>query len=116
MDLGLHDRACVISGASRGIGRATALMLASEGASLLLVGRSRETLWLGPGGLADQTAQARGTGSEEVLKALAQRIPVGRLGTAQEIAAVIAFLCSMAASNVAGSAWSVDGGSVPSIL
>jgi 3-oxoacyl-[acyl-carrier protein] reductase len=75
-----------------------------------------DELWLGPGGLADQTAQARGTSREEVLKALAQRIPVGRLGTEQEIAAVIAFLCSAAASNVAGSAWSVDGGSVPSIL
>jgi NAD(P)-dependent dehydrogenase (short-subunit alcohol dehydrogenase family) len=31
-------------------------------------------------------------------------------------AAVIVFLCSGRASNVAGAAWSVDGGSVPVII
>ena len=35
---------------------------------------------------------------------------------ADEIADVIAFLCSEAASNVAGAAWSVDGGEVPVII
>ncbi len=73
-------------------------------------------LWLAPGGLADQIADARGTSREEVLESTAARQPVGRLGTAQEIAAVIAFLCSSAASNVAGAAWSVDGGAVPVII
>jgi NAD(P)-dependent dehydrogenase (short-subunit alcohol dehydrogenase family) len=29
---------------------------------------------------------------------------------------VIVFLCSAAASNVAGAAWSVDGGAVPVII
>jgi NAD(P)-dependent dehydrogenase (short-subunit alcohol dehydrogenase family) len=33
-----------------------------------------------------------------------------------EIAAVIVFLCSERASNVAGAAWSVDGGTVPVII
>jgi 3-oxoacyl-[acyl-carrier protein] reductase len=73
-------------------------------------------LWLAPGGLADQTAKARGVSREEVLDAAAARTPLGRLGTEQEIAAVIAFLCSEVASNVAGAAWSVDGGSVPVII
>jgi NAD(P)-dependent dehydrogenase (short-subunit alcohol dehydrogenase family) len=41
---------------------------------------------------------------------------LGRLGTDEEIAAVITFLCSNAASNVAGAAWSADGGSVPVII
>ncbi len=44
MDLGLRDRGCVLTGASRGIGRATALALAVEGAHVLLVGRSVEAL------------------------------------------------------------------------
>jgi 3-oxoacyl-[acyl-carrier protein] reductase len=265
MDLGLNERACIVTGASRGIGRATATALASEGASVLLIGRNRQTLepvaracadaggratplvldvtdpsagesiveacinsfgridalvnnagtsavrplqdltdddwqtqwelhvmapmrlmreaapamadcnwgrivnvcsssgkrpsqtnvaysvtkaaelslsrafadafaakgvlvnavapgpvgselWLAPGGLADQMAQARGITREEALEAAAARVPIGRLGQEREIAAVIVFLCSAAASNVAGAAWSVDGGTVPVII
>jgi 3-oxoacyl-[acyl-carrier protein] reductase len=37
-------------------------------------------------------------------------------GAAREVANVIVFLCSEAASNVAGAAWSVDGGAVPVII
>ena len=44
MDLGLRDRACVVTGASRGIGAATAVGLAAEGASVLLVGRDGDAL------------------------------------------------------------------------
>ena len=73
-------------------------------------------LWLAPGGLAEQQAAARGITREEVLEATAGRVPIGRLGTEEEIASVIAFLCSEPASNVAGAAWSVDGGSVPVII
>ena len=73
-------------------------------------------LWLAPGGLADQSAQARGVSREEVLEATAARTPLGRLAQEPEIAAVIAFLCSEAASNVVGAAWSVDGGTVPVII
>jgi 3-oxoacyl-[acyl-carrier protein] reductase len=73
-------------------------------------------LWLAPGGLADQNAQARGVTREEVLASTAARQPLGRLGTAEEIAAVIVFLCSESASNVVGAAWSVDGGAVPVII
>jgi 3-oxoacyl-[acyl-carrier protein] reductase len=262
MDLGLRDRACIITGASRGIGRATALTLASEGAAVLLVGRDRDALddvardcpgrgvaaaiditepdageriaaacvdafgridalvnnagtsrvaaleelteedwqsqwelnvlapmrlmracipvmagagwgrivnissssgkrpgqrnvaysvtkaaelslskayadayakrgvlinaiapgpvgtelWLGEGGLADQSAAAQGGDRERVLASVAAGVPVGRLGSEQEIANVIVFLCSEAASNVAGAAWSVDGGTVPVII
>jgi 3-oxoacyl-[acyl-carrier protein] reductase len=73
-------------------------------------------LWLAPGGLADQTAQARGGTREQVLQAAAAGVPIHRLAQADEIAAVIVFLCSEAASNVAGAAWSVDGGAVPVII
>ena len=42
--------------------------------------------------------------------------PLGRLAEPEEIAAVICFLCSDRASYVTGSAWSVDGGTVPIII
>ena len=262
MDLGLRDRACIVTGASRGIGRATALTLASEGAALLLVGRRRDALeavgrecagssvvaaiditerdageriaaacmdafgridalvnnagtsravaleqlteedwqsqwelnvlapmrlmracvpvmvaagwgrvvnvssssgkrpgqrnvaysvtkaaelslsrafadayaargvlvnaitpgpvatelWLGEGGLADQVAAAQGIDRESALEAVAAGVPLKRLGTEQEIANVITLLCSEAASNVTGAAWSVDGGIVNVIV
>ncbi len=73
-------------------------------------------LWMAPGGLADQVAQARGITREEVLESTAAGVPLGRFGTEHEIAAVIVFLCSEAASYVTGAAWSVDGGTVPGII
>jgi 3-oxoacyl-[acyl-carrier protein] reductase len=44
MDLGLEGRACVVTGASRGIGRETAKLLYAEGAHVLLVARAEERL------------------------------------------------------------------------
>jgi 3-oxoacyl-[acyl-carrier protein] reductase len=44
MDLGLKGRSCVVTGASRGIGRETARLLCAEGADVLLVGRNEERL------------------------------------------------------------------------
>jgi 3-oxoacyl-[acyl-carrier protein] reductase len=70
-------------------------------------------LWTEEGGLADQIASRTGQTREQVLEATRASPPLGRMGTDDEIAAVIAFLCSELASNVAGAAWAVDGGSVP---
>ncbi len=44
MDLGLKGRSCVVTGASRGIGREAARLLCAEGAAVLLVGRNEERL------------------------------------------------------------------------
>jgi 3-oxoacyl-[acyl-carrier protein] reductase len=73
-------------------------------------------LWLDDGGLADQTAEAKGVSRDEVLDAARAKIPLGRYATEQEIAGIVVVLCSALASNVAGAAWSVDGGSVAGIL
>jgi len=69
-------------------------------------------LWLGEGGLADQSAEQAGVTREDALEQAAAKIPLGRLGTEDEIAAVIVFLCSQQSSNVTGAAWAVDGGAV----
>jgi 3-oxoacyl-[acyl-carrier protein] reductase len=73
-------------------------------------------LWTEEGGLAEQNARARDVSPEEALEAAGAKIPLGRLGTDDEIAAAVVFLCSERASNVAGAAWSVDGGTVPVII
>jgi 3-oxoacyl-[acyl-carrier protein] reductase len=44
MDLGISGRCAIVTGASKGIGRATAAALADEGASVVLVARNPEPL------------------------------------------------------------------------
>jgi 3-oxoacyl-[acyl-carrier protein] reductase len=72
-------------------------------------------LWKEEGGLADQIAARTGQTRDEVLEATRASPPLGRMGTDDEVAAVITFLCSEQASNVAGATWAVDGGTVPTI-
>jgi 3-oxoacyl-[acyl-carrier protein] reductase len=70
-------------------------------------------LWKEEGGLADQIAARTGQTRDEVLEATRSSPPLGRMGTDDEVAAVITFLCSERASNVVGAAWAVDSGAVP---
>jgi 3-oxoacyl-[acyl-carrier protein] reductase len=72
--------------------------------------------WLGEGGLADQQAARSGKSRDEVLAAVGAGRPLGRLAEPEEIASVVAFLCSPRSSYVTGAAWSADGGTVPIIL
>jgi 3-oxoacyl-[acyl-carrier protein] reductase len=79
-------------------------------------GAVASSLWVGEGGLADQTAAVKGMTREEALEAQAAKIPLGRLATEDEIASVVVFLCSERASMVTGAAWAVDGGTVATIV
>jgi 3-oxoacyl-[acyl-carrier protein] reductase len=79
-------------------------------------GPTASPAWLADGGLADQTAKRSGKTRDEVLADVGKGRPLGRLAEPEEIAAVIAFLCSDRANYVTGAAWSVDGGTVPIII
>lgn len=59
---------------------------------------------------AGEVAAANGTTTQAVLANNARGVPLGRYGTADEIAAVIVFLCTNAASYINGAAITVDGG------
>jgi NAD(P)-dependent dehydrogenase (short-subunit alcohol dehydrogenase family) len=108
----------VAKAAQLSLSRAFADAYAARGVLVNAVapGAVSSPLWTAPGGLADQAAEAQGTSRDEALAAAAGKNPLGRMGTEDEIAAVIAFLCSERASDVVGAAWSVDGGTVPTIV
>ena len=67
MDLGLKGRACVVTGASSGIGRETALQLCAEGARVLLVARGEERLAAATEEAARAAEPARGAAASLAL-------------------------------------------------
>ncbi len=75
MDLGLQGKVALITGASRGVGKAIAVTLASEGCRLALVARGRKTL--------EETAAELWSGGIEVLPIVAD------LMVAQDIEIVV---------------------------
>jgi 3-oxoacyl-[acyl-carrier protein] reductase len=60
-----------------------------------------------------KTAAGQGKTYEEFLKGMAGRIPLGRMGKAEEFARMACFLCSDAGSFITGVAINVDGGASP---
>src|SRR4051795_4791064 len=108
----------VAKAAQLSLSRAWADMWAGRGVLVNAVapGPVASELWTGPGGLAEQNAEAKGITREEALAEQADKVPLGRFAEPEEIAHVCLFLCSELASTVTGAAWSADGGTVQIIV
>jgi len=60
--------------------------------------------------LAKVVAQKQGTKPEAVIQKWASEIPMGRLGTPEDFAALVTFLASVQAGYITGAAIQIDGG------
>lgn len=99
---------------SRAAGMALTKVLAGEGAAhgilvnALLVGIIESDQWV-----RRHAADPRGLSWEEWKRDAARGVPLGRLGRAEEFAALATFLASDGAGYVTGTAINVDGGRSP---
>lgn len=89
--------------------------LISEGirVNAVLPGRTVTRLWRRR---AEQMSQQDGTTPEAVLARFAEDIPLGRFGTAEEVADVAAFLASPRSAYVVGQSVAADGGIARGLL
>jgi 3-oxoacyl-[acyl-carrier protein] reductase len=100
---------------SRAAGLALTKALSQENAqhgvlvNAMLVGLIESDQWA----RRHKTAAGGGKTYEEFLKGMAGRIPLGRMGKAEEFARMACFLCSDAGSFITGVAINVDGGASP---
>ena len=90
---------CSSKWAVRGLSKAAALELGRYGIRVNSVH---------PGGV--DTPMVSGPGHDPNETAWARKLPLGRFGRPEEIAAVVTFLASNEAAYVTGAEWSVDGG------
>ncbi|HKE09945.1 MAG TPA: SDR family oxidoreductase, partial [Myxococcota bacterium] len=87
-----------------GLTKALALELAPHGITVNTV----------PPGVIDTPMARRAEGAGDIgkIEKIAARIPVGRAGTPEDIAAICGFLCSEEASYITGQVIGVNGGMV----
>lgn len=97
---------------TRAAGLALTKVLAGEGApdnvlvNALLVGRIESDQWV-------RASARQGKSLDDFYAEMGAKIPMGRVGTADEFAAMALFLASDAGSYVTGTAINVDGGLCP---
>jgi NAD(P)-dependent dehydrogenase (short-subunit alcohol dehydrogenase family) len=75
-------------------------------------------LWSRDGGLAETFGALHGMPPKQAVEheLSLRQLPLGRIGTPEEVASVMVFLASEATSFVTGSVWGVDGGSIRGLL
>jgi NAD(P)-dependent dehydrogenase (short-subunit alcohol dehydrogenase family) len=99
---------CSVYGASKGAVAAFARNLAAE-----LIGSAIRVNVVSPGPTAtpiQSKAPVEPAGFERMAPFVMQRMRLGRLGQAEEVAAAVVFLLSPAASFIVGQELAVDGG------
>jgi 3-oxoacyl-[acyl-carrier protein] reductase len=99
---------------TRAAGMALTKVLSNEGAAhnvlvnAVLVGLIQTDQWV-----RGHAQENKGRTLDEYLAEMAVRVPMGRIGTAEEFANMVLFLASDAGSYVTGTAINVDGGMCP---
>jgi NAD(P)-dependent dehydrogenase (short-subunit alcohol dehydrogenase family) len=85
---------------------------AKEGLRVVSVspGPTFTALWMGVGGVADQSAALEGTDRNAIIRATEERLPAGRFVKAEEVADLIVYLASARASMITGVDILIDGG------
>lgn len=101
-----------------------ALMLATAGLGVAYAGKGVRVVGVNPGFTETErltqslatTAREAGIGMDEARRRAAERIPLGRMATPQEIANVVVFLASSKAGYVTGVTLAMDGGQNPVVV
>ncbi len=98
-----------------GIVRSLATQLAAEGITINNVAPGY-TLTERVNDIVQSRAASAGISEEEVMQSLTASMPTGRMGTPEELAAVVAFLASTRASYMNGQTILVDGGTYRGLI